>query len=466
MIFFDCVIKLLRPSLGHEISIEQCNRINADALLTLFLVTNTSGGVSELWKKLKEFSRNYNIFPSVPPSNDEHELRTQRITTRLFIILFISSMTILFLYTSLIRRTKTINVEEPSFVQYSHLYSTYSQTLTCPCSKISMNYDELLRINYTLHQVCNSNFVDPSWFNYLGGYADAAVPMDDFRFTVFYAFQGLKGCCEMVNRTISDSLTQFYSQPYVSASVMPEYLFKLETKALVDRFRSSMTNNFLLSLSMIRDTTQANALLSAKITNYLLLFPLERDIIQIITRYYGACFCYSSSQCSFSSVFLKPSMPVVQFYIPGFYSGCYVMEALLQSNLECFYRQQCIKTLQSYMLSPLPKNFTELDSSLSSEYLQSSTISELLNQLMIEKWNVSATYERYFNACQPAQCTYTFEMRIDIIYIVTTLFGIAGGLTTVLKFILPRVIKFIRKKKEQQQPTTGKIKSKTMRIGS
>jgi hypothetical protein len=51
-----------------------------------------------------------------------------------------------------------------------------------------------------------------------------------------------------------------------------------------------------------------------------------------------------------------------------------------------------------------------------------------------------------------------------VIYIVTTLFGIAGGLTTVLKLILPRLIRLIMKKKEeeQQQLVTGKIKSKSM----
>ncbi len=77
---------------------------------------------------------------------------------------------------------------------------------------------------------------------------------------------------------------------------------------------------------------------------------------------------------------------------------------------------------------------------------------------------MSTIYERYYNQCQPAQCTYIYDTRNDVIYIVTTLFGIAGGLTTVLKLILPRLIRLIMKKKEeeQQQLVTGKIKSKSM----
>jgi hypothetical protein len=79
---------------------------------------------------------------------------------------------------------------------------------------------------------------------------------------------------------------------------------------------------------------------------------------------------------------------------------------------------------------------------------------------MIEKWNAPSIFERYYNECQPTNCTYSFEKRNDLIYIATTLFGIAGGLTTVLELVIPRLVKLIRKKKEQQQPTTGKTKSK------
>jgi beta-lactamase regulating signal transducer with metallopeptidase domain len=89
-----------------------------------------------------------------------------------------------------------------------------------------------------------------------------------------------------------------------------------------------------------------------------------------------------------------------------------------------------------------------------------STIRELLNNLMIEQWNVSPIFENYYNACQPINCTYTLETNNNLIYIVTTLFGIAGGLITVLKFIVPKLVKLVRKKKQQQQQITGKIKSK------
>jgi hypothetical protein len=84
------------------------------------------------------------------------------------------------------------------------------------------------------------------------------------------------------------------------------------------------------------------------------------------------------------------------------------------------------------------------------------TIQELVDDLMIEKWNGSTMYERYYNQCQPTQCSYAIEARNDVVHIFTTLFGIIGGLTTVLMLIIPRLVKLIRKKREQQQPDNGK----------
>ncbi len=82
---------------------------------------------------------------------------------------------------------------------------------------------------------------------------------------------------------------------------------------------------------------------------------------------------------------------------------------------------------------------------------------------MIEKWNVSTTYETYYNECRPTQCTYNLETKNDIIYIFTTLFGIAGGLITVLKVIVPRLVKLIvyciRQREARVMPETFAIQT-------
>ena len=224
--------------------------------------------IATAWQTMKYYLNNLNFFPSKPPSTDENELRRQRISTRIFIIIFSIAIVILLFYTSLIKVTETINIKEPPFTQYVRLNSNYSQTLTCPCSKISINYGKFLQIEYTLHQVCSSKFLSNDWIDFLHIPRKHIAYLDGFRAIGTMTFQALKTLCDLINQTINNSLTQYYSNQYISASVIPQKLFESETKLLVDGFRSTMANNFLLSLSMIRNTTQANALISTRGTNY------------------------------------------------------------------------------------------------------------------------------------------------------------------------------------------------------
>ena len=271
-----------------------------------------------------------------------------------------------------------------------------------------------------------------------------------------YAFQALNGLCQSINETITDSLKVFYSNQYISASVTPSHLFQSQVQSLVDQFRSSITNSFLLSLSIIRDTTQSNGLFSGQVTNYGLIIIGGTSVFSS-ARNYGNCSCAVSATCiSPTGIYNYPS-PQILLDIPGFYTGCFIIESLLQSNLQCFYNQTFINQLQTYLLLSFAMNVTALDTSLPSQYSPNTTIEELLDTLMIEEWNLTQMYDQYYNECQPIQCSYSIETRNDIIYIVTTVIGIIGGLVTVLKLVIPRLVMFVRKKREVQASTTGKI---------
>ncbi len=407
-----------------------------------------------LWQKIKHYLQNLNFFSSKPSSTDENELRTQRISTRLFIIIFFASLVVLLLYNLLITDTKIMKIETPSFAQYTHLNLTYSHTLKCPCSKISINYRKFLQIEYTLHQVCMSTFINQAWIDYLNNPTVKNLSPLDFRWTSQHAFQALRAFCDLINQTINDSLAQFYSNQYISASVIPQKLFEPETKLLIDGFRSSLTNSFSLSLAMIRETTQGNALISGRRTNYILSFT-EDGIYILTVGYDSTCSCSYSSMCSYRSYIYHIVNSTRLFYVPGFYSGCYIIESLLQSSLECFYDQQCIDTLRRYLMSSSSVNVIPLDASFS-RYSENSTVKELVENLMIEEWWTRTIFENYYNECQPIQCTYTLETNHEVVYIFTTLFGIAGGLVTILELVVPRLVSvimyFIRKHRARVTP--------------
>jgi hypothetical protein len=399
-----------------------------------------------LWEKINDYIKNLNLFPFVPPSIDENEVRTQRISTRLFIFLWILSMSMLLLYTSLIINSETITVERPSLAEYSYLNSIYSQTLTCPCSKVSINYGEFIHVEYTLHQVCSSVFVDHTWLDYLFNVPPLAKRfIYDFRVGNPERFQTLRKLCELINSTISNSSILFYSNQHVNAFVIRQELLKSQIQSLTDQFRSSTANSFSLSLAIIRDTTQINALFSAAETNYILQISAAKTQIFMHSESYDGCECVISSSCVKQAAFYKHPNSTPLFVVRGFYAGCSVVESLLQSTLECLYDESCLNQLQSHISSSssIDMNAIPLNASSPTKYVVTSTIQELVDNLMIEEWNVSMMYETYYNECQPTQCSYTIERRNDVIYIVTTLFGIAGGLNTVLQHAVPRFVRFV-----------------------
>ncbi|CAF1025688.1 unnamed protein product [Adineta steineri] len=393
--------------------------------------------------KLKHHFATFNIFASVPPTTHEHQLRNQRISTRLFIFLLTILLFILLLYTSLINITQTINVKTPSIIEYEQLYNSYNQTLTCECTQVSINYEKFIQIQYTLHQICHSDFVTQNWTDYLAtSSGNSELNSTDFRLTSTFTFQTMSTFCTLVNQTISNSLIQFYSNQYVSAFVTPSNVFKLQTKAFISQFKSTTATGFLLSLAMIRNTTHSNTLFSGRLTNYKL--DVSAGAMHRSPCSYGNCTCTSSATCiSQSSIYDSGSGYGILFTIPGLYTGCYIIESLLQSDLQCFYNQTCINKLQSYFQGSSLMNVTALDTSMSSQFLENSTIGDILDQLMVEEWINSSIYENYYNECKPSHCSYTVTTKNSAIYIITTLIGLVGGLITVLKLMVPYLVKFI-----------------------
>ncbi|CAF1509563.1 unnamed protein product [Adineta ricciae] len=380
----------------------------------------------------------------VPPTTDEQKLRNERVSTRLLILLLIISLFTLLLYTASINITQTVLVEQPSLQKYSELYHIHGQTLSCNCTEISINYKKFIDIQYSLHQVCQSDFITQKWINYLAiSFGGVLKEHMNFRMVGAFIFQGLSTLCSLVNETISNRLTQFYSNQYISAFVIPKDIFESQTTTFIDQFKLSTVHDFLLSLTMMRNTTQSNALVSSLFTNFKLAYNYYRGPASSSPRKYGDCTCALSPRCVVTATISDPYDGTSPFSIPGLYVGCYTIEALLQSNLQCFYNITCINKLKSYFTESTPMNVTALNVSLSNRFSKDSTIENILKKLMVEKWNSSNTYGKYYNECQPSKCSYTKTTKNSAIYIVNTLFGLIGGLITALKMFVPKFVSFV-----------------------
>ncbi|CAF1564433.1 unnamed protein product [Adineta ricciae] len=299
-----------------------------------------------------------------------------------------------------------------------------------------------LNVKYTFHQICNSDFINQDWFDYLQNAGlQILLYADDFRGSSVFMFQVLQTFCVLSQQTINNSLTQFYSTQFISSSVISKEVFELQIGSLITDFISSTTNNFLLSLSSIRQMTQSNALYSASGTNYLLIESQSLSVNSYPSSY-GNCSCATSAKCAYQSP-IRDASGLKISSVPGMYVGCYYVEALLQSDLRCFYNQTCISEIQSYFTASPPINVTALNSSLLIQFQVNSTMEDVVNKLMVDKWSTLLNYSNYYDACEPLQCIYTHETKNSLIYIVTTIIGLVGGLVTVLKLVVPRIIKLI-----------------------
>ena len=148
--------------------------------------------------------------------------------------------------------------------------------------------------------------------------------------------------------------------------------------------------------------------------------------------------------------------PVAMLEVRGLFSGCYILEALLQSTLECFYDQPCFDELTTALSQTIRPNVSILNATVPSNFSTTSTVGEMLSELMVEQWNWAVNYSGYFAQCRPSECHYTVKTKNDVIYIVTTVIGLVGGLVTALKVVIPLVVKVIRRKPNPRVQETGR----------
>ncbi|CAF5004632.1 unnamed protein product [Rotaria sp. Silwood1] len=133
--------------------------------------------------------------------------------------------------------------------------------------------------------------------------------------------------------------------------------------------------------------------------------------------------------------------------IKGLHIGCLPSESLLASTFECFYDSNCIDLIRNHMFGnknrtlALPLNDSNV---FNSNYNPNTTINNIASELFIEDWSMKAHYDRYFTECTSINCFYSYTERANPFYVATTLLGLYGGLTVVLRWWSPRLVKLGR----------------------
>ena len=405
-----------------------------------------------------QYLHDLNFFKSPTLGDNQEDIRYQRLSTRVLIITFILLLTILVVYNFTLINVTTINVRTPTFDQYNHLHASHPQTLTCPCSEVSISRRLFLNVTYSLHPICSSIFVTEEWISYLGN-VWIKIWLDDFRHVGPLLFQGIRSLCQLAQVTIDNSLKEFQTTNFVSAFAISEVIFRVQMDNLIQQFIKSTANIFSQSLRSIRDISHANALQSGGMTNYYLILYSDLPYVGTRTVYYdNGCSCIFSSQCTTAAVIYGNQSYSSMWPVPGFYLGCYILEGLRQSRLECLYNQSCLDELRSRSMRYEWADVIALGPSSSSRFSPNTLFGDILDRLMVDAWNWTVTYEAYYEECKPKECSYTMISCNGIVTIVTTLVGLVGGLITALKLIIPRVCQMIRWIISKKKRGTGILK--------
>ncbi len=389
-----------------------------------------------LLNQMKIKMKEYNIFENELTWQNEQRRQKEIKTTRIYVLLLFCNVIILLLFTSFSIQTKSITIAYPtqSIFDSLRLDSRISSTLECSCQQIAISYSSFTSIHPHFHQLCSSDFTDLNynWTSVLYSYGvDDEHPYDDYRLFALPQFRTLSSLCDNVKTTVMNNLIRFGSKTLINKQVQSYEIIQSQTENAIVRFRSSICKTFVLTLNFIREMSQGNGIVSSIYSNWYFQTLRKEELASLWTkpRSYGDdnnCSCATDSTCSSLAKIGNSS-------IPGFRIGCYVIDSLLQSTLECLYNISCINLLKSFY-SVQDVIVSPLNNSLSSS---NETVQNLVDRLLIDEWKFNISYENYYHTCSPHSCRYSIEQRTDVLQIIVTIIGFYGGLTVAFKIIAP-----------------------------
>jgi len=439
-------------------------QLKNDFSMTFFLVSLNYRFV-KLWQKVMKSILELNIFDD--QSTDEHKKKNQRISTRVYFILLFLLLSIFTLFTSLKTQSKILTINEPTHTQFTSLVNVHPNNLKCPCNQIAIRYDEFISFKPMTHQICSSSWLS-LFSNFTLLWNSFIANVNDFRFRALDHFNILKIFCKFTNTTIMNSLTKFYANEYVTLNAIETDLFQRQISSFIEIFQLTTQQLFKQTLDMIRHMLFDNLFASENARSVEFYFLNYTDFGQIfpgITNING-CTCSTSMACKLRSD-IQPDSSILFQEFPDIYAACSVVESVLFSTLECFFDEQCILRMKSYM-KPGLASYTDLHAMPilnMSSYKMNTSIGVMLEKLFIEDWNTNYSHEKYYSQCKPSYCSYTVQHRPEFVYVLSQVIVIFGGLSIFLRFVVLIIMNNIRKDNRQQQPTVTTSVVVTMRHG-
>ncbi|CAF3850213.1 unnamed protein product [Rotaria sp. Silwood1] len=301
-------------------------------------------------------------------------------------------------------------------------------------------------------QVCSSTVISSEFTTLLYGYGTAANSYSQLdRPLLSKQLQNLNLLCADAMGYIKYGLVDLSENIFITSTTLSHRAFIETVNQTINDYKSLFRAEAIRVVNFLVLLLYNNFIPTSFNTDWTLEYGDESNsfLIRSIPRTFdnSTCNCAVSSTCQ-QPLRIGPS----DLILPGLVIGCSPMEGLRMSTLECFFSSDCISTIINYLDyytqidgSP-PVNFTppktppiviaSLNTSLSTRFLPSTQIGELIHEMFLEQLTNVISYEKYYATCAPSVCRYEYVERSNILYIVTTLLGLYGAVSVGLRLLI------------------------------
>ena len=300
--------------------------------------------------------------------------------------------------------------------------------------------------------MCSSEFITTKWTTTLYGYGNQTKVYSQLdRPLLSKHLQILGWFCNQSQIIVNIKTASLYSRSLLSIVVFPRAEFIIRVNQTIanhfNGLRADSENGIQQFVAMYR----TNLIVNAFNTDWTLQYGdisngyLLRNVPRLFAN--SSCNCVLSGDCQQPLRIGPPDL-----VLPGLVVGCTPMHGFRLSTLECLFSSNCTNTILNYLHyytqdnGSEPSNFTipnklplsavPLLESDRGNFKKTDRIGSLLDASFIDQSNQTVSYENYFAACSPSNCYYTYVKSNDILYILTSLLGLYGGLTISLRLII------------------------------
>jgi hypothetical protein len=327
-----------------------------------------------------------NLFENDPPST-EKEYREQEIkATRIYIIIFVLCLIAALLYSGpFSEQTQSPEIKSPTIEKVNELYNKNISSLSCPCSRAAVRYSKFLSIEAEFNSICSSEYITSEFI------LKTFETNENDSLELSTHYRVLQSLCYLSRRFIEDSEKVFGTRELITIQTLRQSSFDNEIESLISTFVSDTISDYRRTLSFIMSSFSVNQLLNLFRSNWEINFTDENNLNLI-----------STSPRRFSS-----------------------------SNCSCAILSNCTEALRDDIVTGcFPYDGFRFSK------LNNISYGKLNNQLFVERWINKTNYTNYFQTCKPFQCQYTLPVKNDPLFMLTTIIGLYGGLTSILHLII------------------------------